>query len=172
VIFDDEGLFRRVLWIFFDERGYEVFTFPYPDLCPLHLALECPCPLGTSCSDIIISDVNMLGNNGIDFIEKLIKKGCKQRHFALMSGDFTNGDRDRAARLGCAADCAADMVFDAAHDLVVNTASVTVLAPANAVDMDLKKGLQLPARLERLPCHLFPAEGDRQVHRGLLAIEG
>ena len=38
------------------------------------------------------------------------------------------------------ADWAADMVFDAANDLVVNTASMTVLAkPPNAVDIHLKK---------------------------------
>lgn len=38
------------------------------------------------------------------------------------------------------ADWAADMVFDAANDLVVNTASMTVLAkPPKAVDIDLKK---------------------------------
>jgi DNA-binding response OmpR family regulator len=115
VIFDDEDLCRRVLWLFFDQRGYEVFTFPYPDLCPLHLALECPCPLGTSCSDIIISDANMLGNNRIDFIEKLIEKGCKQRHFALMSGAFTDSDRERASQLGCA-------VFEKPVDLEALTA--------------------------------------------------
>lgn len=39
-----------------------------------------------------------------------------------------------------AADWAADVVFDAANDLVVNTASMTVLAkPPNAMDIDLKK---------------------------------
>jgi len=102
VIFDDEDLFRKVLWMFFDQRGYEVLTFPYPDVCPLHVASECPCPLGTLCSDIIISDVNMLGKSGIDFIEKLMEKGCKQRHFALMSGAFTDADRARAALLACA----------------------------------------------------------------------
>jgi hypothetical protein len=39
-----------------------------------------------------------------------------------------------------AADWAADMVFDKANDLVVDTASMTVLAkPPNALDIDLKK---------------------------------
>jgi len=102
IIFDDERGVRTALWLFFDKRNYEVFTFPYPDLCPLHVASECPCPLGTVCADIIISDVNMLGRNGLDFVEKLIDKGCRQRHFALMSGAFTDADRERASRLGCA----------------------------------------------------------------------
>ena len=102
VIFDDEEFIRALLWRFFDKRSYEIFTFPYPELCPLHAVSECPCPLGTTCADIIISDVNMLGKNGLDFVEKLMGKGCRQRHFALMSGAFTAADRERASQLGCA----------------------------------------------------------------------
>jgi hypothetical protein len=45
----------------------------------------------------------MNGTNGIDFLEGLIQKGCRQRHIALMSGNFTEADLARAARLGCTA---------------------------------------------------------------------
>jgi DNA-binding response OmpR family regulator len=102
VIFDDEPLFRRALWIFFDQRNYEVLTFPEPGVCPLHVHQQCPCPEGTLCSDLVISDVNMFGKNGIDYIEELMKKGCRQQHLALMSGGFSDVDRERAAKLGCA----------------------------------------------------------------------
>ena len=102
VIFDDNKFLRFYLWQFFDLRGYEVFTFPEPDLCPLHVVRECPCPKGTCCADLIISDVSMMGKNGIDYIEELVKKGCRQRHFALMSGDFSETDMVRAAQMGCA----------------------------------------------------------------------
>lgn len=102
MIFHDERLFRTALWAFFDQRNYEVLAFPEPGLCPLHAHQQCPCPDGTSCSDLVISDVNMFGKNGIDYIEELMKKGCRQRHFALMSGGFTDADRERAAKLGCA----------------------------------------------------------------------
>lgn len=101
VIFDDERLFRVFLWDFFDRRNYEVLTFPEPGVCPLHVHPQCPCPDGTVCSDVVISDVNMFGKNGIDYIEELMRKGCKQQHFALMSGCFSDADRERAARLGC-----------------------------------------------------------------------
>jgi DNA-binding response OmpR family regulator len=101
VIFEDDALIRFALWKFFDDRGYEVFTFPEPGVCPLHVVRECPCPADTSCSDLIISDVNMHGSNGIDFLETLIKKGCKQRQIALMSGNFSEADLSRATRLGC-----------------------------------------------------------------------
>jgi DNA-binding response OmpR family regulator len=101
VILDDNDLIRRSLWYFFDQRGYEVFTFPEPGLCPLHVVRECPCPGGTTCADLIISDVDMLVANGIDCIEQLIEKGCKQQHFALMSGNFSEADLERAGKIGC-----------------------------------------------------------------------
>ena len=44
----------------------------------------------------------MMGTNGIDYIETLISKGCKQRHFALISGSFSETDLTRALKLGCA----------------------------------------------------------------------
>lgn len=39
----------------------------------------------------------MLGANGI-YIERLIEKGCKQRHFAVM---FSDSDLERASKIGC-----------------------------------------------------------------------
>jgi CheY-like chemotaxis protein len=71
-------------------------------MCPLHAVQKCPCPADTSCADLIISDVKMMGANGLDFIEQLIQKGCRQRHFALMSGNFSATDLARASGLGCA----------------------------------------------------------------------
>ena len=101
VIFEDDALIRFALWKLFDDRGYEVFTFPEPGMCPLNAVLKCPCPGDTSCSDLIISDVNMMGANGLDFVEQLVQKGCKQRYFALMSGGFSAADLARATRLHC-----------------------------------------------------------------------
>jgi len=43
----------------------------------------------------------MMGANGLDFIEELIERGCRQPNFALMSGDFSDADLDRAAELDC-----------------------------------------------------------------------
>ena len=101
VIFDDEALIRFTLWHLLDGRGYEVFTFPDPGLCLLHVVQQCPCPADTSCADLIISDVNMIAANGIDFIEQLMQKGCRQRRFALMSAGFSEVDLSRASKLGC-----------------------------------------------------------------------
>jgi len=101
VILDDNDLIRFTLWHQFDQRGYEVFTFPEPGLCPLHVAQECPCPGDSSCSDLVMSDVNMCGTDGIEFLERLLAKGCKHSRFALMSGRFSAADLARAKLLGC-----------------------------------------------------------------------
>lgn len=99
-IFDDEKDIRQVLWSFFDSRGYEVLTFPYPASCPLSEEKVCPCPRGQVCSDVIVSDLNMPIKNGLEFLEEQIKKGCKCKHMALMSGYFTDEDLSKANLLG------------------------------------------------------------------------
>ena len=101
IILDDNSTIRKVLASFFDRLGYEVVTFPGPGLCPLHVIHACPCPAFTRCADVIVSDVHMVDGNGIDFVEQLVRKGCQQPHFALMSGGFSDEDLARASRLGC-----------------------------------------------------------------------
>ena len=100
LIFDDEKGIRQALWSLFDSRGYEVFTFPHPSACQLSKEKLCPCPKEQACSDIILSDLNMPYKKGLDFIDEQIKKGCKCKHIALMSGYFTDEDVSKANLLG------------------------------------------------------------------------
>ncbi len=101
LIFEDEAAIRRVLWFVCDRRGYEIFTFPDPGLCPLHAVHCCPCPAGVTCADVIISDLHMPEVNGLDFLEGLLAKACALPRIALVSGAWADEDRARAARLGC-----------------------------------------------------------------------
>jgi DNA-binding response OmpR family regulator len=101
VIFEDEEALRFALRTLFTQRGYEVFTYPDPGMCPLNAVGECPCPPTTTCADVIISDVQMPTTNGIDFIQQLLEKKCSHPHFALMSGDWTDAAKERAVQLGC-----------------------------------------------------------------------
>ena len=99
-IFDDEKEIRQILWSLFDNRGYEVFTFPHPGTCPLSEEELCPCSIEETCADLILSDVNMPIKSGLEFLEEQIKKGCRCKHFALMSGTFTHEGLSKAKSLG------------------------------------------------------------------------
>jgi CheY-like chemotaxis protein len=101
LVFEDDEAVRTVLWHLLNHKGYEVFTFPDPNLCPLHTHHSCECRLRRACADIIISDINMLETNGLEFIADQQQKGCRVRHFALLSGDWTHENRLRAAQLNC-----------------------------------------------------------------------
>lgn len=101
LIFDDDANIRKTLWFLCDRRGYEIFTFPDPGLCPLHVIDRCPCAPEIACTDIILSDLNMPQVQGLNFVETLVAKGCVVPHIALMSGEWSDADETRAARLGC-----------------------------------------------------------------------
>jgi len=100
LIFDDEPEIRQVLWRLFDGRGYEVFTFPHPAICPLKQEDQCPCPMNQACADVILSDLNMPMQNGLVFLEEQINKGCRCQNFTLMSRGISSEDMAKAESLG------------------------------------------------------------------------
>jgi CheY-like chemotaxis protein len=89
--------------ILLEKRGYETFLYRHPGLCPLNGLAACGCPVGTCCSDVIISDLQMPGINGLVAIEELRKRNCKQPQVAIISGSWTEEAMERAASLGCKA---------------------------------------------------------------------
>ena len=103
LVLDDNEMFRFVLCNVFEARGYEVLAFAQPRVCPLSSAQACPCPKFNTCVDLIVSDLNMLGINGLDFVQELLAKGCRVRNIALISGTFSEEDLARASQLSCAA---------------------------------------------------------------------
>jgi len=101
VVLDDNKFILSLLTEFLINRDYEIFTFPTPKVCPLQLMPECRCKKNEACVDIIVSDVDMPGITGLDFIENHQKKGCKCQNVALMSGGWTEGGLAQAKELGC-----------------------------------------------------------------------
>jgi len=100
LIFEDSNVIRKILWEYFDSLNYEVFTFPHPKSCALCDFRSCNCSTHEACADVIIADLNMPFVKGLDFIEQQIKKGCKVNAYALMSGDLTGVNPERAKKLG------------------------------------------------------------------------
>jgi CheY-like chemotaxis protein len=101
LVFDDEKILRELISSVLKRREYEVHDFSEPGLCPLSFDRECPCPVGYTCADIIITDLNMPNITGLEFIENQIKHGCKVRNIALISGDWSEPEMKRAHELGC-----------------------------------------------------------------------
>jgi two-component SAPR family response regulator len=99
---DDENILFLISSILI-ERGYEVLSFPEPLFCPVYLNSECQCPMEYMCGDIFIIDVNMSNVTGLEFIENLIRNGCKSilQNKALISGAWTDADLEYAKRLDC-----------------------------------------------------------------------
>lgn len=100
LVFDDHQEILNLLEVVFDSRGYEVLTYPHPAACPIFAGENCSCPEGQCCTDIILTDINMPVMRGLDFIERQMQKGCQCRHMALMSGDYSLEEIERAKELG------------------------------------------------------------------------
>jgi len=101
LIFEDNDMLRSSLKSILDNRGYEVHLFSNPGMCSQYYSSNQNCLMDDSCSDIIISDVNMPVENGIAFIKSRLKNGCKVKYRALMSADWNDKDLKCAEKIGC-----------------------------------------------------------------------
>jgi CheY-like chemotaxis protein len=101
ILLDDNDGIRSDLSQIFAARGYEVFAFSNPAICPLQIMPECRCNANQACTDIIVSDIDMPNMTGLSFIENQKKKNCKCQHIVLMSGNWAEQDLLRAHELGC-----------------------------------------------------------------------
>jgi CheY-like chemotaxis protein len=101
LIFEDYDILRYTLKRILDELGYEVHTFSNPAMCPLYYSSNHNCLLDDSCSDIIISDVDMPFESGLEFFGNRLNNGCKVKFRALMSADWNESDLQYAEKIGC-----------------------------------------------------------------------
>jgi len=87
IVIDDDRPTLQLLRAILEHRLYEVETYQDPVRSPLFMNKVCPCSLhDTQCPDLIITDLSMPQMNGVDLLEFNMKKGCRCRHLALMTG--------------------------------------------------------------------------------------
>ncbi len=101
VLLEDNDIVREVLHASLTHRGYEVYVFSDPTICPLQALPACRCTENQSCTDVILTDLDMPGMDGFQFIENLKSKNCKCRHVAIMSAWISPLDMHRARQLDC-----------------------------------------------------------------------
>jgi CheY-like chemotaxis protein len=101
LIFEDNDFLRSTLKDILVSNGYEVYDFANPGMCPQYLSSNHSCLFDDSCSDIIISDVNMPVETGLELIKNRLSLGCKIKFRALMSADWTDSDLQLAEKIGC-----------------------------------------------------------------------
>ena len=100
VLLEDNDVVREVLFTSLIHRGYEVYAFQKPTICPLQVIPECRCLDGQSCTDVILTDLDMPDINGFQFINNLKTKNCKCKHVAIMSGWLSPENIRRAEQIG------------------------------------------------------------------------
>ena len=102
-LIDDDQRIRDLVTDVLEDRGHKVYAFAEPYRCPILLNERCPCPEDWQCGDLFITDLEMPGMSGLDFIENQINFGCRglADNKAVMSGNWTDGELTRARDLGC-----------------------------------------------------------------------
>ena len=102
-LIEDDQRIRNLVSDVLEERGHKVYAFAEPFRCPILLNEKCPCPDGWQCGDIFITDREMPGMSGLDFIENQLRFGCRglAANTAVMSGNWTDDELSRARDMGC-----------------------------------------------------------------------
>jgi len=103
VIFDDDTFILNLLDAFLSRKGYEVTCLSKPVVCPYSMNNEAYCPNDKPCADVLLSDFQMPGMNGLELLEKQRDIGCRidNRNKAVMSGHIIEEEGMRR-ELGCA----------------------------------------------------------------------
>lgn len=92
IIYDDDQLILEVMKLYFTRRGYEVFLYSSPVVCPFLKSPTDGCEYPYPCADILISDFKMPIMTGIELFQGQSKLGCKleMKFKAIMTGYSDN----------------------------------------------------------------------------------
>jgi len=103
IIYDDDLLILELMKLHFTKRGYEVFLYSSPVVCPFHKSPTDSCENPYPCADILISDFKMPRMSGIELLQGQSKLGCKleMKFKAIMTGYSDNSVISQCDDIGC-----------------------------------------------------------------------
>ncbi len=89
--------------MYIEASGHEVVAVDIPSMCPLYHDCFQECSQLKSCADAIILGQDFPLLNGIDFIERRVKGGCKvaMANNAIICRPWSSEEQRRAEALGC-----------------------------------------------------------------------
>jgi response regulator RpfG family c-di-GMP phosphodiesterase len=80
VLIDDEEIVVNMFKDFFSTRRYEVLSYTRPVVCPFPDENRYLCNTNYPCADVIITDINMSGMNGLELLQEQSRRGCKLKN--------------------------------------------------------------------------------------------
>ena len=103
IIYDDDAAILDILRQFLVKRGYEVYSYSGPVVCPLCEGLADSCEKHAPCADVMISDFQMPKMTGIELFQRQAEKGCKLdiKMKPIMSGYAGEDLASQYKDLGC-----------------------------------------------------------------------
>lgn len=90
MVIDDDEACRAFMARVFSILGYEVRVRSSADVCRRRAA--CACGAGEACTNVILTDNQMPGRTGLEFLLEQKRKGCHCPRIAIMSGTWTDAE--------------------------------------------------------------------------------
>jgi hypothetical protein len=102
-VFENDIVVMGLLKMFLSLRGYDIFAYDEPVVCPISSGKE-NCDLLLPCADIEIVDYSLSAMTGLELLNSQDRRKCKldSKNKALLSGYFDKVNKSDLASLGCA----------------------------------------------------------------------
>jgi len=102
LVFDDDKFFLTLLSDTLTGLNLQVTTFSSHDLFLSQVNGDCS-SVSAPCPDFILTDNQMPGMTGLEFLARIGQMGCKipGHRIGIISGRWDESDMERARQMGC-----------------------------------------------------------------------